>query len=274
VKPPVTPETLYRALDRELARAPIDLAEAALLLAALDCPEARLDDYRAHLDTLASDVGAAAEDADDPVAALNTVLFDRHGYDGARESYDDLDNVNLIRVIDRRRGLPVSLSILYLHAARARGWSAAGLNFPGHFLVRVGDGAGQVIVDPFHRGRRLSAEQMRALLKKTSGPEAELRAEHYDAASDRAVLLRLQNNVKLRAVQGQDYDRAIRALTAMIHLAPDRFENHCDIAMLHAHRGNVITAIEVLETVIALSPDPTLRQRATGLLTTLRRRLN
>ena len=72
----------------------------------------------------------------------------------------------------------------------------------------------------------------------------------------------------------QDYDRAIRALTAMIHLAPDRFENHCDIAMLHAHRGNVITAIEVLETVIAQSPDPTLRQRATGLLTTLRRRLN
>ena len=109
MKPPVTPETLYRALDRELARAPIDLAEAALLLAALDCPEARLDDYRAHLDTLASDVGAAAEDADDPVAALNTVLFDRHGYDGARESYDDLDNVNLIRVIDRRRGLAIKL---------------------------------------------------------------------------------------------------------------------------------------------------------------------
>ncbi len=115
---------------------------------------------------------------------------------------------------------------------------------------------------------------MRALLKATSGADAELRPEHYDAASDRAVLLRLQNNVKLRAVQGQDYGRAIRALTAMIHLAPDRFENHCDIAMLHAHRGNVITAVEVLDTVIERSSDATLRRRAAGLLTTLRRRLN
>jgi regulator of sirC expression with transglutaminase-like and TPR domain len=73
----------------------------------------------------------------DRVAALTQVMAEEHGYNGDRQHYDDLQNANLIRVIDRRRGLPVALGILYLHAARAQGWRAAGINFPGHFLIAV-----------------------------------------------------------------------------------------------------------------------------------------
>jgi regulator of sirC expression with transglutaminase-like and TPR domain len=97
----------------------IDLAGTALALAALDHPDVEFARYREHLALLAREVGLRRAA---PAEALREVLIDAFGYRGDRDSYDDLDNANLIRVIDRRRGLPVALSILWLHAARAQGW--------------------------------------------------------------------------------------------------------------------------------------------------------
>ena len=118
----------------------IDLAEAALALASFDRPEVALKPYRQHLSQLARDVAAFTEDdgatdaaLEPQVEALGTILADRYGYVGDTVTYDDLQNANLMQVIDRRRGLPVALGILYIHAARAQGWEIHGLSFPGHF---------------------------------------------------------------------------------------------------------------------------------------------
>src|SRR5882724_351310 len=140
--PPPTddPQALLRRYGRT-DDAAIDLATAALALAALGRPDAALLPYRAHLRTLAVDVTAAAQSESLDLAArvhtLNTVLFEDYGYAGDSETYNDLRNADLMSVIDRRRGLPIALGILYIHAARAQGWAIEGVNFPGHFLLRL-----------------------------------------------------------------------------------------------------------------------------------------
>ena len=121
--------------------AEIDLAEGALALAAFERPQVPFARYRAHLAELAEEVAKDGardlEEGGERAALLARVLFGRYGYEGDRLTYDDLQNANLIRVIDRRKGLPVALGILVIHAARAQGWTMAGLNFPAHFLVRL-----------------------------------------------------------------------------------------------------------------------------------------
>ena len=144
----------------------IDPAEAALNLSALGGRVTDSDPYRQHLSEIVSAVREVhGGSLSSRIEALNDVICCNFGYHGDTETYDDLDNADLARVIDRRKGLPVTLGILYLHAARAQGWRAAGLGFPCHFLIRIeGDGEAQV-VDPFHAGRILDAAGMRMLLK-------------------------------------------------------------------------------------------------------------
>jgi len=120
--------------------APFDLARAALALATFERPRVGLERYHRHLDELAGDVAAATVAATTPEArleALNSTLIGAHGYSGDALNYDDMQNANLIRVIDRRKGLPVALGILYMHAGRAQGWPIEGLTVPGHFLLRL-----------------------------------------------------------------------------------------------------------------------------------------
>ncbi|HET7594336.1 MAG TPA: transglutaminase-like domain-containing protein, partial [Stellaceae bacterium] len=177
-----------------MADGPLPLAPAALALAALERPRVDLARYHHHLAALAQEVGAEAGDSSDierRVAALNTVIIERYGYQGDTLTYEDLQNANLMRVIDRRKGLPVALGILYLHAARTQGWDMAGLAFPGHFLVRLQDAGARLILDPFHGGKSRSAVELRDLLKAITGNDVELTPAHYAPVSDREVLLRL-----------------------------------------------------------------------------------
>src|SRR5882762_7424443 len=180
---------------RELgaATSPIlPIGEAALALASFERPRVGLGRYRQHLAALARDVGRHAGAAGDLTAraqALNEIILLKYGYSGDELTYDDLQNANLMRVVDRRKGLPVALGILYLHAARAQGWDSVGLGFPGHFLIRLGEGADRLILDPFHGGRISDAAMLRELLKAMAGQEVELAPEHYAPVADRRVML-------------------------------------------------------------------------------------
>ncbi len=132
-------DTFLRGLAARGA-APLPLGAAALALACRDRPRVDLARYHHHLAALAREVGEAAAAAPTAVArlaALTDIIVGRHRYTGDTLTYEDLQNANLMRVIDRRKGLPVALGILYLHAGRAQGWEMAGLAFPGHFMVRL-----------------------------------------------------------------------------------------------------------------------------------------
>jgi regulator of sirC expression with transglutaminase-like and TPR domain len=253
------------------------IAEAALALAALAHPRVALARYRRELQRITEDVGrhpGSRGDLAGRALALNEVILLRHGYSGDAANYDDLENADLISVIDRRKGLPVALGILYLHAGRAQGWDMAGLAFPGHFLVRLSVGRAQLILDPFHGGRACGAAELRELLKAVSGAERELLPAHYAAVSDRDVLLRLQNNLKSRLLQERRDERAVRVLETMLLLAPDAFELRLEAGMLYREIGNLRAAAAVLEQGLVRSPDGAARRQAQAMLQELRRALN
>jgi regulator of sirC expression with transglutaminase-like and TPR domain len=256
---------------------PLPLAELALAFAALDRPELDLAPYERHLRELIRDTELAAGEVlspEDCIAALNEVLLRRHGYHGDTETYDDLQNADLARVIDRRQGLPVALGILFLHAGRAQGWSMAGLAFPGHFLVRLEAGGRRAILDPFHGGRLLGAPELRDLLKAMSGNAAELGPAHYASVTDRDILLRLENNLKLRLIQLGEHRRALAVIESMLLFAPDRISLLRDLGMLNAHLGLVRPAVAALEAYLAHETNRNARRQAAGLLEELRHRLH
>ena len=280
-EPPETadPETCARFL-RELggsgARV-LPIAEAALALASFERPRVDLARYRDHLRLIARDVGRHPGATGDLVArarALNEIILLKYGYSGDELTYDDLQNANLMRVVDRRKGLPVALGILYIHAARAQGWDMAGLAFPGHFLVRLSDGPERVIVDPFHGGQVCGAAELRELLKAAAGRDSELLPEHYTAVSDRDVLLRLQNNLKSRLIQAQHHERALSVVETMLMLAPDLAELWREAGMLHRHLGNMRAAGAALEQYVVRAPDGPARHQAAAMLQQLRAQLN
>jgi regulator of sirC expression with transglutaminase-like and TPR domain len=178
---------------------PHDIATAALMLAALDHPGLPLESFHAHLNEIAeamkSQAGMIVRVADG-ARALSILLTTRYGYDGDRFHYQDPRNADLIQVIERRRGLPVSLGILYMHAARAAGMTANGLDTPSHFLVRLTHRHDDVTIDPFNGGAIPDAA---TALPGTLGD-----VHLAQTVGDTDVLLRLQNNLKVRALEHGD----------------------------------------------------------------------
>ena len=255
----------------------LPIAEAALALASFERPRVGPSRYREHLRVLARDVGRHARATGDVAAraqALNEIILLKYGYTGDELTYDDLQNANLMRVVDRRKGLPVALGILYMHAGRAQGWDTVGLGFPGHFLIRLSDGPERLILDPFHGGAVCGAAELRELLKATAGPESELLPEHYAPVSDRDVLLRLQNNRKARLLQAQRYEQAVAVVETMLMLAPDLAELWSEAGTLHARLGNMRLASAALEQFVLRAPDGMARHQAAAMLQQLRSKLN
>jgi len=265
---------------RHLAAIPspfLPIGDAALALASFERPRVALARYRQHLAGLARDVGrhaGATADLSARAQALNEVILLKYGYSGVERSYDDLQNANLMRVVDRRKGLPVALGILYLHAARAQGWDSVGLGFPGHFLIRLAEGAERLIVDPFHGGRICGAAELRELLKAMAGQEIELSPEHYAPVSDRDVLLRLQNNLKSRLLQAGRYERALGIVETMLMLAPDMAELWQEAGVLHARQGNIRASVNALQEFVTRAPEGTARHQAAAMLQQLKSKLN
>ncbi len=189
----------------ESGEGPHDIALAGLMLAALDHAARPLEPYRAHL----VEVAGACRDAlrliyraEDAALALSAQIAGRFGYDGDRFAYDDPQNADLMAVIDRRRGLPVALGLIYIHGARAGGLEACGLNTPGHFLLRLSLKGSSAWIDPFNGGALVDRERMGGPPAMAAAAPGELLPEA--PVSDADVLLRLLNNIKLRALKAGD----------------------------------------------------------------------
>ncbi|MBU8537029.1 SirB1 family protein [Falsiroseomonas tokyonensis] len=264
-----------------LPDAEIDIGAAALQLARIDAPEL---DWRAgaeHLTALAreavqaaaADETADAGDAERRRAVLAEVIHGRFGYGGDGETYDDLANANLLRVMERRRGLPVALGILWLHAAEAAGWEAHGLDFPGHFLLALA-GRGKVVVDVFAGGEALDARALRATLKRFAGDQAELGPAALAPMDKRGVLLRLQNNIKVRRLRDGDLPGALACTEDMLRIAPEAAPLWREAGLMHQRLDSIGAAIAALERFLVLAPEGLQAMRVRGLLEELRQRLN
>lgn len=264
---------------RELcADSRIDLLQAALLLSELQRDAAiETAPLTQHVAAIAADLADLVRRRGAEPERLGEVIAEAYGYRGDSETYDDLQNADLARVLERRKGLPVALSILYLHLARGQGWDAEGLAFPGHFLIRVEIAGARHVLDPFNDGQVVAAADLGRLLKRVLGPDVDLAPEHFDTVPDRDVLLRLENNVRLRLAKREDWAGSARALERMLAIAPDKPELLFEAGQINARLDKRRAAIGNLESFLATEAakaEPELAQRARDLLQELRRGLN
>jgi regulator of sirC expression with transglutaminase-like and TPR domain len=264
---------------RQLGQAgngPHDIAAAALMLSALDHAGRPLAPYRKHLAEIAEHAKSEARlarHAEDAARSLSALLVGRYGYDGDRLNYDDPQNADFMAVIDRRRGLPVALGVLYIHAARAAGFETTGLNTPGHFLLRISLGGHEALIDPFNGGAAVDPERLGA-------PPAMGAATAYDPrvaepVGDIEVLLRLENNLKLRALAAGERGRALEIAKRMVLIAPRVPELWVDLARLNEAGGALGAAQKAYEACLTLAKaGQGLHNEAALALHALKRRLN
>ena len=255
----------------------IDLAETALVLAAVARPGASRAPYRRHLQALVDEVadyaGGTGAGLERQVEALTLVIVKRYGY-GVTGDFNDLDAANLMRVIDTRSGLPVVLGILFIHVSDSLGWRVSGIDFPGRFLVRLDYNGRRAIIDPFASSRVLTAHDMRDMLKALSGNHAELTPEHYREMSARAVLLRLQENIKTRLLREVRLEDALGVVETMLLFAPDASYLWRECGLLQARLNRPQEAVASLEEHLRRSSGAGARYNASILLQRLRARLN
>lgn len=198
-----------------------DLVRAALLFEREDRPGF---DPQPALDTIARWArliderlgGARAPQAlSEHIADL---LFSELGFRGNRTQYDDPDNSYLSRVLERRTGIPISLSLLYLGIGRELCAPILPIGFPGHFLVQVGP---DLLIDPFGEGRVLGPTSLHALVRDVLGPQAQFRSEMVQPLTPRATLARMQRNLKNIFMRTNDAQRALGVCDRLVFLLPD-----------------------------------------------------
>ena len=282
----------------QLADVEIDIAGAALQFARIDAPEADWRATEAHLSDLARQANDGVRDGeqDGPSAGLPAGLKSRaaciagllgaHRYTGDTENYDDPANANLIRVVERRRGLPVALGVLWLHCARALGWTAHGIDFPGHFLIALAPEprgprarhrpatAQQLVIDVFAGGVPLEADDLRTLLRHVAGSSAELGPGVLQPMSARRVLLRLQENLRVRRLRGDDMAGALAATEDMLLIAPDNAGLWREAAVMSERLERPAAAIASWQRFVDLVPNHEASAQARAAIDALRGRLH
>ena len=234
----------------------IDLAEAALLIAAEAYPGLDIAHYLALLDALADAIRprlvAAAGDAA-RVRALLHALAIEHRFSGNQDDYYDVRNSFLNEVLDRRTGIPITLALVYIEVARRLGLPVHGVAFPGHFLLKY-SGAEEIIVDPFS-GHVLTARACAERLRSVIGDEAELEPSHLRAATRREILLRMLRNLKQIYLQCRQFEPALACSERILLVSPDLALELRDRGLLYHQLECYAAAQTDLERFLALEPD-------------------
>jgi regulator of sirC expression with transglutaminase-like and TPR domain len=221
-------EAFAELVRREGTR--IDLALACLMIAEDAYPGLDTQRYLGELDAIAQRLRVRMPQrasAEDRIVALNQLLFDDLGYRGNTDEYYDPRNSYLNEVLDRRTGIPITLSIVYMEVGRRAGLSLEGVSFPGHFLVRTRVRGGVLVLDPFAGGVPQSEDDLRERLKRVipegavEVPVAELPLEQFlEPAGHRQILARVLRNLKAIYRQAGQPERLLQVLNRMLALTP------------------------------------------------------
>lgn len=238
---------------------------AALRIARLEYAELDPAPYLRLLDQMAAEVRRRLADADatEPsarLAILSDYLYGELGFTGDRERYEDPRNSFLNVVLERRSGIPITLALVFLEVAGRAGLPAEGVNFPGHFLVRVpaGDrpGGDGVLIDPFHRGAILSEADCYALLRTYLGSEAALDSSMLAAAGKHQILTRMLLNLKRAYVRMRSFPQARAVTDLLLGLDPSSLTELRDRGLLAYHMQDFSPALRDLLEYLRLSDAP------------------
>jgi len=236
----------------------IDLGRAALTIALPEYPDIAISEYLRRIDDLAVEVvERSGPDADHlrSIAALNFVLFSRHGFRGNRDDYYDPKNSFLNQVIERKTGIPITLSVLYMEVAKRIGLAFDGVGFPGHFMVKTIAEGNEIVIDPFDGGESKSREDLAAMLEQLYSGKVEMRAEFLAPLPKRRILQRMLTNLKAIYARENDLVKTLAVLDRLLILDPAAAADLRDRGVIYSRLECYGQAKDDFERYLQLAPD-------------------
>ncbi len=239
----------------------INVPRAALQLArAVAYPDLNVAAHMSRLHDLSEQIVDAIDiDALPTTQAdqLSDALFGRLGFKGDKKSYNDPRNSYLNDVIDRRQGIPISLSILYIDIALRLGIPAYGIGLPGHFIVGIREADGDAWIDPFHDGRRLDLTDCMELIQLATGYEGPLEAGWFAPISARATLTRMLSNLRSSYVASSSWPQAADVIQLLREVQPQETEHLRDLGLVYYHQQQLPQAAYYLNAYLQRTPNAT-----------------
>ena len=236
----------------------IDLGRAALVIAQMEYPDLEVEPYLKRMDRLATVIKDLVGDEESVfrlLACINIVLFKQEGFQGNRSNYYDPKNSFLNDLIDRKMGIPITLSVLYQEVARRAGLTLHGVGFPGHFLLKHIDHEEEIIIDPFNGGEVRSDAELQSLLDEIYPGKAVLKFEFLSPVSKRQILKRMLINLRGIYLHQGDFLRCLSVEERLVILEPNPVREYRDRGLLHLRLKNFPQALEDLETYLRLASD-------------------
>lgn len=234
----------------------LHLAEGALLIAQEAYPHLDINAYLQRLkhisDTIKQQLGMEL----DPrriVASINTHLYDELHFRGNQDNYYDPRNSFLNEVLERKIGIPITLSVIYIEIGRQVGLPIVGVGLPGHFIVQYDALADTFWIDPFYGGTILTQADCAARIQQIYGPQVTWQDSFLTPVSDRDILRRMLSNLKGIYLQQRDYNRALSVVERLLIVTPQHPPEVKDLGLLHHHLGNLEAAVDHLEHYLQLA---------------------
>jgi regulator of sirC expression with transglutaminase-like and TPR domain len=269
--------TRSRRTFQELVTLPdgaVPLAEAALLMACEEYPQLEISPYLDRLDHIADLVkpklypGISALDT---IVTLNDVLFGLEGFRGNTENYNDPRNSFFNDVLERRVGIPITLSAVYLEVARRISFPIFGVGMPGHFLVKYGDRTQEFFLDPFNGGQILTREDCAHRFAEMFGNDQEFSDRMLDVVSPRQMLFRMLNNLKTIYLKMHTYEKSLAMVDMMLLADPDAMEQYRDRGIIKVQLRRFDAAVRDFEHYVKGAPHSKDRPQVEEHLKELRR---
>ena len=257
------------------SEAELNLAHAALLIARDEYPDLPIGRYLAQLDEIADEVRRRLGDDADParvVRAINQYLFAEKSFTGNVQNYTDPRNSYLNDVLERRLGIPITLSVIYLEVGWRLGVRLEGVSFPGHFVVKFPHHGGEVVIDPFFQGISLSESQLLERVSRVVGDPRSTRAllpRLLCGVGKKEILARILRNLKGIFIESERFDRALTVCEKICALSPQAAEELRDRGWLYERLECFRPAVADYTHYLHLMPDatdaPEIRERIEAL---------
>jgi regulator of sirC expression with transglutaminase-like and TPR domain len=228
---------------REMMQQPddeISLARAALVIAACEYPHLDAARYIERLDQMAGGAGGPLRGETNPldtIARINHYLYEREGFFGNSEDYYNPRNSFLNEVLDRKTGIPITLSTVYLEIAERLGLPLVGVGLPGHFLVKHPYFG--ILIDPYSKGRILTEDDCRERMRELMGEEVPFHNSYLNGVSKRHIIVRMLNNLRSIYINGRQFQKALDITDLSFAIQPgspqERKERAALLVHLHRH---------------------------------------
>jgi len=252
----------------------IPLAEAALILACEEYPQLEIGPYLDMLDNIAGIAQERFDPADSPVervGKINNVLFETFGFRGATEDYYDPRNSFFNDVLDRRVGIPITLSAVYMEVSRRLNFPIVGVGMPGHFIVKYSDRQDEFFLDPFNRGEILTRDDCRNRLFERYGNSVEFNERLLARVTNRQILWRMLNNLKEIYLKAHAFDKGLAIVDMMLMVDPEEIPQFRDRGLLRLQLRQFAGAVRDLEYYLRHSAGANDREEIENHLKDLRR---